>query len=76
MISTIEKEMNSIDTPAAASPQHVIEREVNSLMAWLPDRTQLSSEERRGIIARYAAVLEGNFIYWMTGTYLAARSPE
>ncbi|HEV2207710.1 MAG TPA: hypothetical protein VG167_02990, partial [Verrucomicrobiae bacterium] len=76
MISTIEKEMNPIDTPAAASAQRVIEREVNSLMAWLPDRTQLSSEERRGIIARYAAVLEGNFIYWMTGTYLAARSPE
>jgi len=28
------------------------------------------------MIARYAAVLEGNFIYWMTGAYLAAASEE
>jgi hypothetical protein len=42
----------------------------------LPDPEQLSDEERRGIIARYSGVLEGNFIYWMTGTYLAVHSPE
>ena len=28
------------------------------------------------MIARYSAVLEGNFIYWMTGAYLAAGSEE
>src|SRR5205085_2256184 len=27
-----------------------------------------------GIIARYTAVLEGNFIYWMTGAYLSVES--
>jgi Iron-containing redox enzyme len=36
----------------------------------------LSSRQRRGIIARYGAVLEGNFIYWMTGAYLASKSQE
>jgi len=56
--------------------QERIEAEINSLMAWLPDPAHLSTEERRGIIARYSAVLEGNFIYWMTGTYLAVRSPK
>jgi hypothetical protein len=37
---------------------------------------RLSADERRGIIARYTAVLEGNFIYWMTGAYLSAGSEE
>ena len=37
----------------------------------LPNIGNLTSEEVRGIIARYTAVLEGNFIYWMTATYLA-----
>jgi len=59
-----------------AMAQERIEGEINSLMAWLPDPAHLSTEERRGIIARYSAVLEGNFIYWMTGTYLAVRSPK
>jgi hypothetical protein len=56
--------------------QKRIEAEINSLMASLPDPALLSAEERRGIIARYSAVLEGNFIYWMTATYLAVRSPK
>jgi hypothetical protein len=42
----------------------------------LPDPAQLTAEQRRGIVARYTAVLEGNFIYWMTGAYLAAGSEE
>jgi hypothetical protein len=46
------------------------------LLASLPAPEQLSPDERRGIIARYSAVLEGNFIYWMTGAYLAAKSDE
>ena len=49
---------------------------IDDLMASLPDPTDLSSAERRGIIARYTAVLEGNFIYWMTATLLAVKSEE
>ena len=49
-------------------------RVTDDLMAELPAAQQLSSAERRGMIARYTAVLEGNFIYWMTGTYLASKS--
>jgi hypothetical protein len=45
-------------------------------MAQLPNPDQLTGEQRRGIIARYAAVLEGNFIYWMTATFLAVKSKE
>jgi hypothetical protein len=48
----------------------------DGLLGSLTHADQLSSAERRGIIARYSAVLEGNFIYWMTGAYLAARSSE
>src|SRR5277367_6704830 len=46
------------------------------LLGSLPAAEQLSASERRGIIARYSSVLEGNFIYWMTGAYLAAKSEE
>ncbi len=46
----------------------------DELLASLPHSQKLSSNERRGIIARYSAVLEGNFIYWMTGAYLAVKS--
>ena len=42
----------------------------------LPAISDLSPTDRRGMIARYSVVLEGNFIYWMTGAYLAARSGE
>ena len=60
---------------AEAAQEH-IDCAIDSLMASLPDPALLSNEERRGIIARYSAVLEGNFIYWMTGAYLAVRSAE
>jgi hypothetical protein len=53
-----------------------IDREIDDLIASLPDPKELSSEQRRGIIARYTAVLEGNFIYWMTAAYLSAQSEE
>lgn len=49
---------------------------IDALINSLPDPHQLSADQRRGIIARYTAVLEGNFIYWMTGTYLAVKSAE
>ena len=53
-----------------------IEQITATLISSLPDPAQLSFEDRRGIIARYTAVLEGNFIYWMTATYLSVRSNE
>jgi hypothetical protein len=56
--------------------QKRIDREVDSLISSLPSPERLSAEQRRGIIARYSAVLEGNFIYWMTGALLAVRSEE
>src|SRR6185503_20187083 len=73
--------INTLETPAKPgfcpeSPQEYINRTIDDLMAWMPDSEKLSDEERRGIIARYSAVLEGNFIYWMTGAYLAVRSPK
>lgn len=49
---------------------------VDDLMAKLPNPARLTSEERRGIIARYSAVLEPNFIYWMTATLLAVHSED
>lgn len=49
---------------------------INELIDALPDSNQLTSEERRGIIARYSSVLEGNFIYWMTATVIAAKAEE
>jgi hypothetical protein len=56
--------------------QEDVDRAIEDLLASLPDATKLSADQRRGIIARYTAVLEGNFIYWMTGAYLAAASEE
>lgn len=49
---------------------------IEELISSLPEGKQLTSEERRGIIARYTAVLEGNFIYWMTAAYLAVQAEE
>jgi hypothetical protein len=64
-----------IDASHTTEAKDLIEKEINSLMAWLPNPAQLSPEDGRGIIARYAAVLEGNFIYWMSATQLAVHSP-
>jgi hypothetical protein len=49
---------------------------IGELIDSLPDSKQLTSNERRGIIARYTAVLEGNFIYWMTAAVLAAKAEQ
>jgi hypothetical protein len=51
-----------------------VDQTIDDVMNSLPRVDQLSSEQRRGIIARYTAVLEGNFIYWMTAAYLSVRS--
>lgn len=49
---------------------------IDDLIAQLPNPEQLTGEQRRGIIARYSAVLEGNFIYWMTAASIAAKADE
>ena len=49
---------------------------IDDLIDSLPDPKQLNNEERRGIIARYTSVLEGNFIYWMTATLLAVKAEQ
>jgi len=59
-----------------AAIQQPIITMVDDLIASLPNPEQLTPSERRGIIARYTAVLEGNFIYWMTATNLAVQSDE
>jgi len=58
------------------SIQEQIAAIVDDLIAQLPKPERLTSEQRRGIIARYSAVLEGNFIYWMTAAYIAVKSDE
>ena len=57
-----------------ASIQAHLDEAIEDLLASLPNPEQVSADQRRGIIARYSAVLEGNFIYWMTGAYLAVGS--
>jgi Iron-containing redox enzyme len=56
--------------------QPTITAMIDDLIASLPDPKKLNAEARRGIIARYSAVLESNFIYWMTATLLAVQEEE
>jgi hypothetical protein len=63
-------------TESHTSIQARIEETIADLLMSLPAPGQLSAQERRGIIARYTAVLEGNFIYWMTGALLSVGSDE
>lgn len=67
-----QSQTHSIETDV----QPKIESMIDELMASLPDPKKLTSEERRALIARYSSVLEGNFIYWMTATYLAVQTEE
>ncbi len=62
--------------PVDAAIQQHVNAVIDKLMASLPDPKTLTAEEQRGIIARYSAVLEGNFIYWMTATLLAVQSED
>jgi hypothetical protein len=64
------------DGSVGVSIRQQVDCMIDDLMTSLPNINELSSEERRGIIARYTAVLEGNFIYWMTATLLATQTEE
>jgi hypothetical protein len=59
-----------------ASIQQQIASAIDDLIAQLPNPRLLTPEQRRAIIARYSAVLEGNFIYGMTAAYIAVKCNE
>ena len=63
-------------SPTSTEIRPRIDREIDDVLASLPEPARLSASERRGIVARYSAVLEGNFIYWMTGALLACGSDQ
>src|SRR5579883_2885458 len=75
-MSTTTVVLETSKRPLQTTIQQNVERAIDDMMASLRDSRQLSAEGRRGIIARYTAVLEGNFIYWMTAALLAVRSEE
>ena len=66
----------TVNESRTAAIQAYIDRAIEDLLASLPNAGHLSPQQRRGIIARYTAVLEGNFIYWMTAAYISVGSDE
>jgi len=75
-MSSISSSVLTLNRPRTVSVQEYTERVIEDLLASLPHTERLSADDRRGILARYTAVLEGNFIYWMTGAYLSVASEE
>jgi hypothetical protein len=73
---TSEASVRTLNRSEEASIQEHIQYAIDGLLGSFPDPEQLSADQRRGIIARYTAVLEGNFIYWMTAAYLSVSSEE
>jgi hypothetical protein len=71
-LTTHEVDIHPVDPEI----QHTINSTIEALMGSLPNPKALSAEEGRGIIARYSAILEGNFIYWMTATLLAVQAED
>ena len=65
-----EPESTTVDSTL----QQTINQMIDDMISRLPDPKKLSSTERRGIIARYSSVLEGNFIYWMTATVIGTKA--
>lgn len=66
----------AVDGSRLTPIQDHISRAIDDLIASLPEPDALGPSERRGIIARYTAVLEPNFIPWMTAAYLGVVSDE
>jgi hypothetical protein len=75
-MSSVSSALLILNRTHTVSVQEHTGRVIDDLLASLPSAEQLLTDERRGIIARYSVVLEGNFIYWMTGAYLSVRSEE
>jgi hypothetical protein len=76
MNTTLVMPPQSQNPTADAAIKSTVNSMIDELITSLPDPKKLTAEERRGIIARYTGVLEGNFIYWMTATLLAVQSEE
>jgi hypothetical protein len=76
MTTTLTAPQELENAAAGSSIPETINGLVADLMASLPDPKLLTNAERRGLVARYTSVLEGNFIYWMTATLLAVKSEE
>ena len=72
--STVSPQLHNHELESSIQPK--IESMIDDLVASLPDPEHLTGEERRGMIARYTAVLEGNFIYWMAATNLAVQAED
>jgi Iron-containing redox enzyme len=68
--------LSDLLAPPVTSIEDKVTVIIDEMIESLPDPKQLGSEERRGIIARYTSVLEGNFIYWMTAAVIAARAEQ
>ena len=76
-MSTLVSRSESTNTATTVSSlQQAINGVIEEMVRTLPNPKQLTSSERRGIVARYSSVLEGNFIYWMTATLIAVKSDE
>jgi hypothetical protein len=76
MNPVVAAEVPTSTDPQVAAIQARLQGEIETLLASLPDPAKLSPAQRRNLIARYTVVLEGNFIYWMTGAYIALRTDE
>ena len=74
--SSITTSLPILNILEVASAAKQVTKITDEFLAGLPDARLLTAAERREIIARYTAVLEGNFIYWMTGAYLSAKTNE
>lgn len=75
MITTLTTSLE-LENAIGSSVSEKIISMIDELMISLPSPKLLTQAERRGIVARYTSVLEGNFIYWMTATLLATKSEE
>ena len=56
--------------------QQHLETATNEFLEDFPVGQRATIQAVVGITARYTLVLEGGLIYWMTGTYLSAKTPE
>jgi hypothetical protein len=64
--------LETITSPrvSAEAIRELVNVKIEELLGAFPDPASLSAKQRRDIIARYTAVLEGNFIYWMTAALI------
>ncbi len=75
-MASVSSSVLTLNRSQTTAIQEHLESVTDDLLASLLPAAHLSAEQRRGIIARYTAVLEGNFIYWMTGAYLSVATEE